>query len=115
MSPDGRVNVSPFDYTREQVDQLRRDFKEKFDHEIAYRKQYGEMAAQAMVALSEQGWVSLKLRSLEDDIVDLKDTFKDESAKMKAAQSRIFITAFSVLISVLTLLITVIFGILTGR
>lgn len=100
--PEPRANMSPFDYAREQTEAVRKDFKEKFDHESRYRKQYGEMAAEAMAALSEKGWVTLTLATMTNDIKD-----------MKRGQNRIFITAFSLLITMLTLLVTIIFGVLT--
>ncbi len=102
LDDQGREILSSFDYTREQVASVREDFEKRFDHEARYRKQYGEMAANAMVALSEKGWVTLSLNALAEDMTS-----------MKKGQNRIFITAFSLLITMLTLLITIIFGVLT--
>lgn len=95
------MNISPFDYTREQVAAVRQEMMERFQHESAYRKQYGEMAGEAIMALSEKGWVSLGMSAVREDVADIK-----------RGQNRIFATAFALLISVLTLLVTVIFGIL---
>lgn len=101
-SNEPRADMSPFDYTREQMDQFRRDVKDRFDHESANRKQYGEMVSDTYTALAEKGWVTLTLSQMRVDL-----------DAMKRGQSRIFITAFSLLVTMLTLLVTVIFGILT--
>lgn len=98
-----RENISPFDYTRELVQHVRDDFNDRLEHESRYRKQYGQMAAEAMQALSTKGWVTLELSALRSDVTD-----------MRKSQGRIFITAFALLISTLSLLLTVIFGLVTG-
>ncbi|MBC7671898.1 MAG: hypothetical protein H7247_05705 [Polaromonas sp.] len=94
--------MSPFDYTRENIALLREDVKQQFNHERAYRKQYGDMAANAMVALSEQGWVTLKLSQLQQG-----------QETMQKGQNRIFVTAFGLLVSTLSLSIAVIFNVAT--
>jgi hypothetical protein len=113
VPPDDRHELSHYDYTREQIQQVRKDFNDRLDHESRYRKQYGEMAAEAMQALSEKGWVNLKLTQLSDDVAEVKRAQKEDMADMKRSQNRIFATAFALLVSTLTLLVTVIFGILT--
>lgn len=98
------ADMTPYDYAREQIANLRSDVKERFDHETAYRKQYGMMVSETYTALAEKGWVTLTLTQMRVDI----DT-------MKRGQNRIFITAFSLLITMLTLLATVIFTLLKGN
>lgn len=96
-------DITPYDYAREQIAALRADVKDRFDHETAYRKQYGSMVADTYTALAEKGWVTLTLAQMRVDIDG-----------MKKGQNRIFITAFSLLITMLTLLATVIFTLLKG-
>lgn len=101
-TPEPRQDISPYDYTREQIDALRRDVKDRLDHESGYRKQYGEMVAETYAALAEKGWVTLTLAQMRVEVEN-----------MKRGQNRIFVTAFSLLITMLTLLATIIFGVLT--
>lgn len=96
------ADVSPYEYARDQIAVLRADVKERFDHETAYRKQYGMMVADTYTALAEKGWVTLTLAQMRVDVDG-----------MKKGQNRIFITLFSLLVTMLTLTITIIFGVLT--
>lgn len=102
LPDDDRNVVSIYDYTRDQIKQLRDEVEADLNHEKRYRQQYGDMAAKAYEALAEKGWVTLTLAAVQKDVAD-----------MKKGQNRIFITAFTLLITMLTLLITVIFGVLT--
>lgn len=98
-----RQDVSPYDYARDQIEALRRDVRDRFAHETAYRKQYGQMVSETYTALAEKGWVTLTLAQMRNDI-DV----------MRKGQNRIFVTAFSLLVTMLTLLVTVIFSMLRG-
>lgn len=102
MPEDDRNVVSIYDYVRDQMAQHRKEIDADLDHEKRYRQQYGEMASKAYEALAEKGWVTISLHALE---------IKMEA--MQRGQNRIFITAFSLLITMLTLLLTIIFGVLT--
>ena len=102
QADDHRNVVSIFDYTREQIQSVRHDFEKRLDHESRYRQQYGQMAADATAALGENGWVKLMMNSMADDI-----------AELKKGVGRVYLMAFGLLISTLSLLLTVIFGILT--
>lgn len=111
---DERNNISPYDYAREMVEAARRDFDRALDHERRYRKQYGQAAADAVAALAPNGWVSLKLENIVKEVDDLESAHEKDMKRVQEAQTKIFVTAFALLISILTLLITVIFGMVTG-
>lgn len=109
---DDRNVVSIFDYTRDQVESVRRELTAKIDHEARNRKQSAEMVTSTFNALSDKGWVKLTLDSITQDISEMKAQQKVDREESKRAQTRILTVTSGVLISLLTLLLTIIFGIL---
>jgi hypothetical protein len=111
-----RAQVDPFDYARELVERLRAYVDRRNEHRRAAIQMMQDAVADHERALTDKGWVALKLDEHERDISTLgralsedgwvKRSFDAQNRKLNA----IFVTLFSTLVTLLVTLVSILFG-----